>query len=119
MSTLEENVAKHLEQYGVPFEYESKKIGYTVPEREATYTPDFHLPNGIIVECKGLFEVDDRQKHILIKAQHPELDIRFVFQNPSKTIYKGSPTTYAKWCDKHGFKYAAKVIPKEWLDEKP
>ncbi|MBZ5882545.1 endonuclease I, partial [Escherichia coli] len=60
---------------------------------------------------------EDRQKHLLINAQHPELDIRFVFSNPKARISKTSQTTYADWCERHGFKYAAKVIPQEWIDE--
>ena len=77
------------------------------------YTPDFVLPNGVIVECKGRLTVHDRTKHLMIKAQHPELDIRFVFQynNP---ITKGSKTRYTDWAEKHGFLWAMKYIPKEW-----
>ena len=41
-----------------------------------------------------------------------------IFQNENNFLYKGSKTTYAKWCDKHKFKYANRVIPKNWLKEK-
>lgn len=90
---------------------------YTVPVSYHEYTPDFRLPNGIFIETKGRFVLEDRKKHVLIKQQHPELDIRFVFQNSKNKIRKGSPTTYADWCKKHGFLYADKTIPQEWLDE--
>lgn len=90
---------------------------YTKPARIAKYTPDFILPNGIVVETKGRFLTDDRQKHILIKQQYPKLDLRFVFSNPNTRISKQSKTTYAMWCDTHGFLYASKVIPQEWLAE--
>jgi hypothetical protein len=75
------------------------------------------LSNGIIIEAKGLFEIDDRKKHLLIKKQYPQLDIRFVFQNPSNKIYQGSKTTYADWCKKNEFKYATKLIPSSWFKE--
>lgn len=75
------------------------------------------MRNGIIIEAKGLFETADRQKHLLIKKQYPHLDIRFIFQNPRNKIYKGSKTTYADWCKKHGFLYAAKLIPASWFRE--
>ena len=75
------------------------------------------LPNGIIVETKGIFDSDDRKKHTLIQTQHPELDIRFVFTNSKAKLYKGSPTTYGAWCEKNGFKYADKLIPASWLAE--
>lgn len=114
-SGLEDKVAKALEALGIDPKYEEYKIKYKVPERTATYTPDFQLPNGIFVETKGRFVVADRQKHLLIKAQQPELDIRFVFSNSKAKISKGSKTSYADWCDKYGFIYADKAIPEEWL----
>jgi hypothetical protein len=115
-SGLEEVVDNTLKQRNIDGEYEKHKIKYTIPATDHTYTPDFRLPNGIFIETKGRFVVEDRKKHVLIKKQHPELDIRFVFQNSKNKIRKGSPTTYADWCIKHGFMYADKTIPQEWLD---
>ena len=116
-SGLEERINRQLESNGIFNAYEKLKIKYTVPARNATYTPDWILPNGIIVESKGRFVVADRQKHLFIKAQHPELDIRFVFSNSKAKISKTSSTTYALWCEQHGFLYADKEIPKEWMNE--
>jgi len=115
-SGLEEVVDSTLKQRNIDGEYEKHKIKYVVPATDHTYTPDFRLPNGIFIETKGRFVVEDRKKHVLIRKQHPELDIRFVFQNSKNKIRKGSPTTYADWCVKHGFIYADKTIPQEWLD---
>jgi hypothetical protein len=115
-SGLEEVISNKLAENNIDGEYEKHKIKYTKPATEHTYTPDFKLPNGIFVETKGRFVTEDRKKHVLIRKQHPELDIRFVFQNSKNKIRKGSPTTYADWCNKHGFKYADKVIPQDWLD---
>ena len=118
-SGLEEKVSKQLEDLGIPYEYEKLKITYEVHENR-TYTPDFKiLANGIIVETKGRFVTADRKKHLLIKKQHPEIDIRFVFSNSNAKLQKKSPTSYADWCDKNGFLYADKLIPQEWLDENP
>lgn len=116
-SGLEEDTAKYLVARGINPHYEEKVIEYVKPERKAKYTPDFPLDNGIIVETKGRFLTEDRQKHLLIKKQHPNLDIRFVFSNPNARISKTSSTTYAMWCVKHDFKYAAKTIPDEWLKQ--
>lgn len=116
-SGLESKVSDQLKALNVGFEYEKVKIKYKVNE-ERTYTPDFHiLSNGIIVETKGRFVPEDRKKHLLIKEQHPGFDIRFVFTNSNAKIRKGSPTSYADWCNKNGFLWADKLIPKEWLDE--
>ena len=114
-SGLEDKVAKQLELQGVKVEYETTKIKYVVPESLHTYTPDFVLPNGIIVETKGRFVVADRKKHLLVQKQYPDLDIRFVFSNSKTKISKGSKTSYADWCNKNGFTFADKEVPEQWF----
>ena len=116
-SGLEETVSENLKRRGIDAKYEEIKIKYTKPAKLATYTPDFILPNGVIIETKGRFVTADRQKHVLIKEQHPDLDVRFLFQNSRAHISKTSKTTYAAWCEKHGFQFADKVVPEEWLME--
>ncbi len=116
-SGLEEANAKHLASLGATVLFEHLKVPYTVPESLHHYTPDFELPNGILVETKGKFETSDRKKHELIAAQVPGLDLRFVFQRPSDPLYKGSKTTYAQWAEKRRFKWAFKLIPPAWLAE--
>lgn len=116
-SGLEARIAGQLETSGIDYTFEEEKIRYLVPERNATYTPDFVLPNGIIIEAKGRFVTKDRQKHLLIRDQFPDFDIRFVFSNSNNKIGKGSKTTYADWCEKKGFLFADETIPEEWLKE--
>tara|TARA_B100001057_G_scaffold35947_1_gene32526 strand:+ start:7571 stop:8011 length:441 start_codon:yes stop_codon:yes gene_type:complete len=119
-SGLEETISNQIKDAGLAVSYEEDKINYVWPERSSVYTPDFKLPKVggfFLVETKGRFSVDDRQKHLLIKQQHPHIDIRFVFSNQNQRIYKNSPTRYCDWCDKHGFLYAHKRIPDEWLQE--
>ncbi len=118
-SGLEEQVAQQLKDAGLSYDYEAVKLRYIKPAREAKYTPDFILPNGIIVETKGRFVVEDRQKHLILKDQYPNLDVRFVFSNSNTKISKGSKTTYAAWCQKYGFTYADKLVPKSWMEEAP
>jgi hypothetical protein len=114
-SGLEENISTQINSKGVQVQYESETVDYVVPASQHTYHPDFKLPNGIFVETKGRFLLADRKKHLLIKQQHPNLDIRFVFTNSKNKINKKSKTTYADWCEKNGFKYADKVIPDDWF----
>jgi hypothetical protein len=116
-SGLEERIAEQLDNLGVEYQYEEVKLKYIKPASEHIYTPDFVLPNGIIVETKGRFLMADRQKHILVRKHNPTLDIRFVFSNSNARISKTSRTTYAAWCIKNNFKYADKTIPQEWIDE--
>ena len=114
ISKARANAIKHGYRSG----YENTVIKYIKPQTNHTYTIDFTLPNGILVETKGRWVLEDRKKHMLIKDQHPELDIRMVFQNPRGKIRKGSKTTYADFCDKHGIIWAEKTVPEERYAEK-
>ena len=116
-SGLEENISQQIEGKGIEVEYETEQVSYIIPASEHNYHPDFKLPNGIRVETKGRFVLADRKKHLLVKEQNPNLDIRFVFSNSKNKINKKSKTTYGDWCDKHGFKYADKEIPDSWFSE--
>lgn len=118
-SGLEDVVAKQIASHGIPVQYEMFPLSYMVPARLAKYTCDFVLPNGILVETKGRFVTADRKKHSFIRAEHPDLDIRFVFSNPNSKIGKKSPTTYGMWCERLGIPYAGKLIPVSWFKEKP
>lgn len=115
-SNSEYNCACFLNKNKVEFEYETFNIPYLWQE-DKKYIPDFILPNGIILEVKGRFMLEDRKKHLFIRDQHPEHDIRFVFDNPNRKLYKGGKMTYGDWCDKHEFLYCkgGEGIPKAWL----
>lgn len=126
-SGLEKTIADQLEDSGLPVDFEKLKLKYTVPEKEHTYTPDFHA-GSIIIEAKGAFgygpgrfngdPVKERQKLVLIKQQHPELDLRIVFQRANTKIRKGSPTSLGMWATANGFLWADKgTIPPEWIKE--
>jgi len=113
-SQFELKLAKTLAENKVKFEYESKKFLYVPKVR--TYTPDFYLPDtDIFIEAKGHLDKADRVKMVLVKEQHKDLDIRFVFMNARNRIYRGSKTTYADWCIRYDFRWAEKTIPEEWF----
>lgn len=116
-SNFEKEIAEALEKDGGKFEYEPKEGIIEWIPKPKKYLPDFVLSNGIIVEAKGRLTVFDRVKHLMIKAQYPKLDIRFVFQFDNK-LHKGSKTRYSEWCEKNGFPYAFKKVPKAWIAEK-
>lgn len=99
-SGLETTLDLDLTDRSIGHLFEAGKLEYTVPERKATYTPDFFvrkdrgvvapLPENwwiseewwndhFVIESKGRFLADDRKKHLLIKSQLPMSDIRFVF----------------------------------------
>ena len=116
-SGLEEEAAAFLKSRQKKVEYEKLKIEWE-DLKYRTYTPDFELDNGIIIETKGIFSATDRRKHVEIQRQHPTLDIRFVFSNANAKLYKGAKSRYCDWCEQKGFKWAHRVIPEGWLLEK-
>lgn len=116
-SGLEDKNAAHLKSLGEPVHYETFKVKYVVPQTVHSYTVDFRLRNGILVETKGIWDATDRAKHLFVRTQYPELDIRLVFTRASSPIYKGSPTSYADWAEKHGMVWAEKLVPEAWCRE--
>jgi hypothetical protein len=116
-SGLEHQLSLYLDEHKVKYDYENIKIEWE-DLAYRTYTPDFILYNGIIIETKGRFLAADRRKHVAIKKQHPKLDIRFVFTNSRAKLSKGAKSSYADWCIKHGFRYYDRIIPEDWLKEK-
>ena len=116
-SGLELKTAKYLDDLLIKYKYEKVKIEWE-DLTYRTYTPDFVLYNGIIIETKGMFTAADRKKHLAIKKQHPQLDIRFVFENSNRRLRKGAKTRYYQWCNKYDFDYYDRIIPEEWLKEK-
>jgi len=112
-SGLEEKVADLLVQLNIKYEYETRKVPYVI---DHVYNPDFILPNGVILECKGYWEPEDRRKIKAVTLQNPDLDLRMVFQAPYNKISPKSKTTYAKWCEKHDIPWTSfHNIPIDWF----
>jgi hypothetical protein len=114
-SRFEEWVWEHATKYvKATIEYEPIKLSYRL---EKTYTPDFLLKNGIIIEAKGRFDADMRRKMLAVKRAHPKLDIRFVFQNAQNKLSKRAKMRYWEWAELHNFKWAEGNIPPDWFKE--
>lgn len=111
-SGFEERVVKALDKDNVPYLYEAESFEYVLTSR---YKPDIFLKNGVILELKGFWKPSDRRKHKAMKEQHPDLDIRMVFQR-NNTLTRTSKQTYGDWCDKHGIPWCVfPNIPPDWL----
>lgn len=97
--------------------YEPDKIAYEIPRSMHKYTPDFKIKDKVYIEVKGIFDSDDRKKHLLVKQQHPDIQIKFLFGKPHNKLNRASKTTYAMWCEANGFEWAdiKEGIPKDWL----
>lgn len=120
-SKLELKFEEIIKDFQAEYDYEVTKISYTVPESNHIYTVDWTLINGLLVETKGyLSDHKERYKYVLLKQQYPEMDLRFVFDNPNK-LCGGTKMTHAKWAEKYGFPYCSiKDIEqiKAWIEEK-
>lgn len=118
-SGLEVRNAKDLASRDPGAEYEPFKLNYTQPAKPRTYLPDFVLSNGIIIDTKGRWVTEDRQKFKMLKDTDPDLDIRLVFSNPQTKIGKNSKTTYGMYATRLGIPFAREFVPQEWIDEPP
>lgn len=119
-SKLELRFEAIIQEFKADYEYEVTKIPYTVPESKHYYTVDWTFKNGLLVETKGyLSDYKERHKYVLLKEQYPDLDLRFVFDNPNK-LCGGTKMTHAAWAEKYGFPYCSiKDVEqiKDWAEE--
>lgn len=119
-SKLEIKLADCLTQSGSDWQYEVTKVKYSVPESEHTYTADFTLPNNILLEGKGILaDYEERRKYVLLKQQNPDIDLRFVFDDPNKKC-SGMKMTHAEYAIKYGFPYCSvndKATIQSWVKE--
>lgn len=103
-------------------EYESESLPYTTHHK---YIPDFkvskHSGSVLYIESKGngrSWTPQVRAKMLAVKDQWPELDVRLLFYTDGEfgTRRKdGSRQRQSEWANKHGFPYAIRDVPKEWL----
>ena len=119
-------MAGFLREKGVPFLYEERSLAipYVIPASDHKYLPDFFLKkkDGTImyIDYKGLWELDDRRKHLYIKREHPHLDIRIVFEKDPHKQYigaRGKSATYADICTegKGRGEFKSFYIPYSWV----
>jgi hypothetical protein len=116
-SIFEKNLGAQMDKAGVKYEYERDVIVWVQPAQTRKYTPDFFLPNGIIIEAKGKWTIEDRKKMVNVIEQNPDLDIRMLFQYDNK-LNKRAKMRYSDWCERREIVYAVGKIPAEWLEEK-
>lgn len=105
----------------IKFEYEPESFEFVDTK---TYTPDFKITGKrgkevYYVEAKGWFDAGDRKKMLLVKKQHPDKDIRLLFQSDN-WITKAKKSRYSCWAKRHGFSYHVSPegkLPDEWINE--
>jgi len=115
-SGLEKKVAASLKKNKIKASYEKDYLKYVVPERNATYNPDFTLSNGIYIEVKGKLDATTRRKMKLVREHNPDADIRFIFDLNNK-LRKGGKMRYARWCELNGFPHYCFIRPNKDLGQ--
>ena len=114
-SKFEQKLKDQLDEMEVEYGYETKLFKYTT---EHKYRPDFVFPSlRLLIEAKGYFDSNDRSKSLHVRdcIRDAGWELAFVFQRASNKLHTRSPTTYADWCDRHGFRWAEGKVPTEWL----
>jgi len=132
--------ATALDALGIPWEYERDQFSWNpAPPKPKKYTPDFLLTKKdgsgtIYLEYKGYLRNSfEKQKMVAMKKQHPELDIRFVFEKANKPMSgsqkrkDGTRQTHGEWATLNDFdwmefnprgkKTLEECIPPNWLEE--
>jgi hypothetical protein len=100
---------------GLDYDYETQALPYVI---HASYTPDFILPNGVMVETKGLLTPEDRRKMVAVKAAHPDKDIRLCFMRAdAKLSRRPGALAYWQWAERHGFLWCEGHIPTTWYKQ--
>ena len=125
---FEVGLAKQLYAAKISFKYETMTLEYRdhTPFGECgscgsndvyvvrTYTPDFILGNGIVIEAKGKLDAKTRKKLLSVKRSNPDLDLHLVFMKDNK-ISRNSKTRYSGWAIQHGFTYSVGTIDTAWF----
>lgn len=130
-SKYEAKVAFHLTQLDIPFTYEGVDVPYFKRFRGGfcencdgssvaalrKYVPDFHLPNGIVIEAKGKFTGENRTKMLEVIESNPRLDVRMLFM-ANNWLTRKKKSRYGDWCDRHNINWAVgPKLPQEWIKE--
>ena len=131
-SNFERVVASELMLAGIDYEYEAFELEYHQRIRSGycsqcdgeevyrvrKYTPDFWIPkHNVVIEAKGKFTAENRQKMLDVIKDWPDIDFRMYFMYNNK-VEKKSKIRYSDWAEKHGVVYhcGTKEAPK-WLKD--
>lgn len=95
---------------GLKPQYEKDTFEYTI---EGKNTPDWRVNiKNVQVEYKGKLTDAVRRKLRAVKRCNPDLILIIIFEDASKKLKKGSPTSYGKWATDNGFYWV------DWKDDK-
>ena len=114
-SGLEQKFQAATQALGYHLPYEKDRIKYVIPASKHTYTPDFTVTSNVYIETKGLWTGADRKKALLIKEQHPQINILYVLYRDQK-LSKKSNTTYLMWAEKNSLDACTFANKEHWIN---
>lgn len=100
-SPEEERLAQHMEKAQLRFTYEERKLRYTHLTK-TTYKTDFEVmttAGPVLVEVKGFWTHQNRQKVRQVLKAHPDVRLVMAFIKPQNKISAQSKTTYGMFCE--------------------
>lgn len=128
----EDKIVRDLNKTKTPFLYEPYPLVYYLRTRNAKcnecgssdvsaqhdYIPDFVSMDGsIVVEAKGKFTPPMRTKMLAVKANHPNVIIRMLFQRNNWLTTKHK-ARYSDWCVRNNIEWAVgNQLPRKWKTE--
>jgi hypothetical protein len=126
-SKFEVTIAKQLKKAGIEYDYEKESYEYftkvtngicndclgTHVVQRRWYTPDFFLPNGVVIEAKGHLTASNRTILKAVREDHPTLDLKLMFQSDNR-ISRSSETRYTEWASKQNIDWAIREVPEKW-----
>lgn len=128
-SNLEKTIGNKLIKRGIGFEYEKESYKWSeyIPRAycddcgsnsdcyvDRSYTPDYFLESGTIIEVKGKFTAKDRKIAAAMKEQHPNLKIAMLFSKDNY-LTKQHGKRYSDWCNSKGIEWSLNELKEEWL----
>lgn len=126
-SRFETRIADQLTKAGIEFQYEAKRLAYESFGQSKKYLPDFWIPRAnVFIEVKGFLRADDRWKYENVRKLHPELDLRFCFEDKTQPILYGrmakmigdtDVSSVSDWVKGLSWKCCEGTIPQQWINE--
>lgn len=102
-------------KYKFNVDYETEELSYFIPKK---YVPDFIITfkdgRKMYIEMKGYLREEDKVKLVAVKRDHPDIDLRIVFQKDNK-VYRNPNFKYTDWAKKYGIPSAIGTPPSDWF----
>jgi predicted nuclease of restriction endonuclease-like RecB superfamily len=106
--------AADMDSKKIEWKYEIEKLRYQ--HKVQTYTPDFLLADGTLIEYKGKMTNETRKKLLSIKRCNPKRRLCIVFEKPdNKLSSRPNSQRYWQWAEANQFEWSDQVVDPRWV----